>query len=175
MVKTARTAAASYFPFPGMAAPTPNEFRAAMALVPTPVTVVTAPGDQVAAGATASAVASLSLDPPLMLVCLDHQSRTLDAVRRAGRFAVNVLAAQGEEHARTFATQSPHEEKWRDVPLAERGGVPVLGEALIWVVCELRDLLDGGDHTIVTGVVEELEAREGVPLLFHQGRYRALE
>ena len=146
-----------------------------MAMVPTPVTIVTAPGDEVAAGATANAVASLSLDPPLMLVCLDHRSRTLGAVRRSGRFAVNVLAAEGEAHARTFATPAPHAEKWMGVATEDRGGVPILRDAMIWVVCELRDLLDGGDHTIVTGFVEELGTRDGSPLLFHDGAYRTLE
>jgi flavin reductase (DIM6/NTAB) family NADH-FMN oxidoreductase RutF len=146
-----------------------------MAMVPTPVTVVTAPGAEVAAGATANAVASLSLDPPLMLVCLDRRSRTLAAVRGAGRFAVNVLGAESETHARTFATPVPHEEKWHGVPATDHAGVPVLDEAIVWVVCELRDLLDGGDHVIVTGLVEELGSREGAPLLFHDGGYRALD
>jgi 3-hydroxy-9,10-secoandrosta-1,3,5(10)-triene-9,17-dione monooxygenase reductase component len=146
-----------------------------MALVPTPVTVVTAPGDAVAAGATANAVASLSLDPPLMLVCLDRRSRTLAAVRRAGRFAVNVLGAESEGHARAFANPVPHEEKWQGVPATDHTGTPVLDEAIVWVVCELRDLLDGGDHVIVTGLVEEIGSRDGTPLLFHGGGYRALD
>jgi 3-hydroxy-9,10-secoandrosta-1,3,5(10)-triene-9,17-dione monooxygenase reductase component len=157
-----------------MSAPSADDFRRAMAHIPTPVTIVTAPGDEAAAGATANAVASLSLDPPLMLVCLDRRSRTLGAVRQAGRFAVNMLAADGESHARAFATQLPHAEKWQDVPQREESGVPVLAEALVWVVCELRDLLDGGDHVIVTGAVESLGSRDGAPLLFHQGGYRAL-
>lgn len=145
-----------------------------MALVPTPVTVVTAPGAVEPAGATANAVASLSLDPPLMLVCLDHRSRTLGGLRAAGRFAVNVLSAESETEARNFATAAPHAEKWQGVAATERSGVPVLDDALVWVVCELRDLLDGGDHTIVTGTVLELGTGEGEPLLFHDGRYRAL-
>jgi flavin reductase (DIM6/NTAB) family NADH-FMN oxidoreductase RutF len=157
-----------------MTTPTPHEFRAAMALVPTPVTVVTAPGDPQPAGATANAVASLSLDPPLMLVCLEHRSRTLGALRAAGRFAVNVLTAGGETQARTFATTAPHAEKWQGVPSTERSGVPVMDDALVWVVCELRDLLDGGDHTIVTGSVLDLGTGEGDPLLFVEGEYRPL-
>ncbi len=157
-----------------MTAPTPEEFRSAMALVPTPVSVVTAPGNPEPAGATASAVASLSLDPPLMLVCLDHRSRTLGALRTAGAFAVNVLPAAGEAHARTFATTAPHAEKRAGVPSTERSGVPVIDGALVWVVCELRDLLDGGDHTIVTGSVVELGTGEGEPLLFADGHYRPL-
>lgn len=157
-----------------MAVPSKDEFRSAMALVPTPVTVVTAPGEGVAAGATANAVASLSLEPPLMLVCLDHRSRTLATLRAAGRFAINVLSATGEEHARSFATPVPHSEKWIGVPRTDRSGVPVLDEALVWIVCELRDLLDGGDHTIVTGTVLELGTGEGAPLVFVEGEYRAL-
>ena len=145
-----------------------------MALVPTPVTVVTAPGAPEPAGATANAVASLSLDPPLMLVCLDHRSRTLGALREAGRFAVNVLPATSESNARTFATTAPHAEKWEGVAATDHSGVPVLDAALVWVVCELRDLLDGGDHTIVTGKVVELGTGEGQPLLFVDGDYRSL-
>jgi len=145
-----------------------------MALVPTPVTIVTAPGEPEPAGATANAVASLSLDPPLMLVCLDHRSRTLGALRAAGRFAVNVLPAGREADARTFATTAPHAQKWDGVDATERSGVPVLDDAVVWVVCELRDLLDGGDHTIVTGSVLELGTGEGAPLLFLDGEYRSL-
>lgn len=145
-----------------------------MALVPTPVTVVTAPGRPAPAGATANAVASLSLEPPLMLVCLDRGSRTLAAVRRAGAFAVNVLGAGGERHARGFASTAPHAEKWEGVAHGERRGLPILDEAIVWTACELRDLLDGGDHVIVTGTVLELGAREGAPLLFHAGAYRPL-
>lgn len=145
-----------------------------MALVPTPVTIVTAPGAADPAGATASAVASLSLDPPLMLVCLDQRSRTLGAVRSSGSFAINVLSAEGEGQARAFATAVPHAEKWAGVASVERSGVPVLGDALVWVVCELRDLLDGGDHTIVTGRVLELGTGKGSPLVYVNGEYRPL-
>ena len=146
-----------------------------MALVPTPVTIVTAPSATDPAGATASAVASLSLDPPLMLVCLDHRSRTLGAVRSAGKFAINVLSADSEQQARAFATAVPHSEKWDGVAAVEHSGVPVLPDALVWVVCELRDLLDGGDHTIVTGRVLELGTGKGSPLIYVDGEYRAIE
>ncbi len=145
-----------------------------MALVPTPVTIVTAPGASEPAGATASAVASLSLDPPLMLVCLDHRSRTLGVLRSAGRFAVNVLAAESEAEARAFATTAPHAEKWEGVPATERSGVLVLDAALVWVVCELRDLSEGGDHTIVTGRVLELGTSEADALVYVNGEYRGL-
>lgn len=146
-----------------------------MALVPTPVTVVTAPADPTPAGATANAVASLSLEPPLMLVCLERTSRTLAAVRTSGLFAVNVLSGGSEDHARGFAAAAPHPEKWDGVAWSERSGSPVLDEALVWTACELRDLLDGGDHVIVTGLVLELGAKDDAPLVFHRGGYQALD
>jgi 3-hydroxy-9,10-secoandrosta-1,3,5(10)-triene-9,17-dione monooxygenase reductase component len=126
------------------------------------------------AGATANAVASLSLEPPLMLVCLDRGSRTLQAVRESGLFAVNVLGASSEDHARRFASKAPHAEKWEGVAWSERAGAPVLDEAIVWIVCELRDLLDGGDHVIVTGHVRDLGTRPGTALTFHGGEYRAV-
>ena len=83
------------------ASPTPEGFRDALAAYPTGVTVVTAVGPSGLSGATANAVTSLSLDPPMMLACLDRGSRTLESVRAAGRFGVNALAAGQEE--RIFA------------------------------------------------------------------------
>jgi 3-hydroxy-9,10-secoandrosta-1,3,5(10)-triene-9,17-dione monooxygenase reductase component len=147
-----------------------------MAAVPTAVTVVTSVGEEGAAGATANAVASLSLDPPLMLVCLDHGSRTLAAVRSSGRFAVNVLGAGEEALARRFASKAPHADKWTGVAWSENEGMPRIEDALAWIGCELRDLLDGGDHVIVTGTVLDLYASGGThPLVFHRGEYRALD
>ena len=158
-----------------MSPPTADEFRAAMAAVPTPVTVVTSLGESGPAGATANAVASLSLEPPLMLVCLDRGSRTLAALRSSGRFAVNVLGQGADELARTFASKAPHPEKWSGIEWSENGGMPRIAGALAWIGCELRDLLDGGDHVIVTGAVADLEVAESArPLVFHHGDYRAL-
>jgi 3-hydroxy-9,10-secoandrosta-1,3,5(10)-triene-9,17-dione monooxygenase reductase component len=145
-----------------------------MAQLPTGVTVVTAMGEGGPAGATANAVASLSLDPPLMLACLDLGSRTLAAVQRAGRFGVNVLASDQAELALRFATKDPHPEKWDGVGWREREDVPAIDGSLIWVACELRDLHDGGDHVIATGRVLDLDAAAGEPLIFHEGAYRGL-
>jgi flavin reductase (DIM6/NTAB) family NADH-FMN oxidoreductase RutF len=147
-----------------------------MAAVPTPVTVITSVGPEGPAGATANAVASLSLDPPLMLVCLDRGSRTLAALRASGRFAVNVLGDGGEGLARAFASKAPHPEKWAGVEWSESDGMPRIAGALAWIGCELRDLLDGGDHVIVTGAVSRLErAEDSQPLVFHHGEYRAMD
>ena len=153
---------------------TPEEFRAALGAFATGVTVVTAIGPSGPSGATANAVTSLSLDPPMMLACLDRGSRTLASVRAQGRFGVNALAAGQEELARRFAGKNPEAEKWDAVEWSESEELPRLSGALMWVACELRDLIDGGDHLILTGNVLAVDSREGQPLLFHRGAYRDL-
>jgi 3-hydroxy-9,10-secoandrosta-1,3,5(10)-triene-9,17-dione monooxygenase reductase component len=145
-----------------------------MGKLPTGVTVVTAAGPDGPAGATANAVCSLSIEPRLMLACLDRGSRTLLAVQAANRFGISVLHAGQEELARNFATKAPVAEKWRGVAWRDRDGIPALDDALVWVACELRDVIAGGDHVNVTGGVTALESREGVPLVFHAGAYRPL-
>lgn len=152
----------------------PAQFRSALGSLPTGVTIVTAAGTDGPTGATANAVTSLSLDPPMMLACLDRGSRTLDAVRAAGHFGVNGLAAGQEELAARFSSKDPHPEKWRGVDWTESAGMPRIEGALLWVACELRDLIDGGDHLILTGKVLEAEGRGGDPLVFFAGGYRPL-
>jgi flavin reductase (DIM6/NTAB) family NADH-FMN oxidoreductase RutF len=157
-----------------MSAPDPASFRAAMAMLPTGVTVVAAAGRDGPAGATANAVVSLSLEPMLMLACLDRGSRTLLAVQAANRFGVSVLHAGQEEIARAFATKAPVADKWQGIGWSERDGVPAIDGALAFVACELRDVIAGGDHVIVTGEVHSVESGEGTPLVFHAGEYRPL-
>jgi flavin reductase (DIM6/NTAB) family NADH-FMN oxidoreductase RutF len=157
-----------------MSPPDPAHFRDAMGSLPTGVTVVTATGPDGPAGATANAVSSLSLDPMLMLACLDRGSRTLLAVQAANSFAVNVLHAGQESIARAFATKAPVADKWAGIAWSDRDGIPAIDDALAWVACDLRDVIAGGDHVIVTGEVTGLTTSEGAPLVFHQGRYRPL-
>ena len=145
-----------------------------MGLVPTAVTVITAPGPAGPSGATANAVVSLSLDPPLMLAALDRRSRTLEALRGAGAFGVSVLSAAQADLALRFATKDPHPVKWDRVAWRELTGVPAIEGATVSLACELRDLLDGGDHAIVTGEVTGIEATGAEPLVFSHGEYRPL-
>jgi 3-hydroxy-9,10-secoandrosta-1,3,5(10)-triene-9,17-dione monooxygenase reductase component len=145
-----------------------------MGILPTGVTVVSASGPDGPAGATANAVCSLSIEPMLMLACLDRGSRTLLAVQAANRFGVSVLHSGQEEIARSFATKAPVADKWQGVEWSNRDGIPAIADALVWVACELRDVIAGGDHVIVTGEVRGLEAGEGDPLVFHGGDYRPL-
>lgn len=158
----------------GAAAIDSGAFRRAVGHLPTGVTVVTAPGADGPSGLTANAVSSLSLDPPLMLACLDRGSRTLRAVEAAGRFGVNVLAAGQADLARAFATKREMHEKWNGVAWSERAGVPALEGIVVWVACELRDVLAGGDHVIVTGSVLEAAATDANPLVFFRGDYMGL-
>jgi flavin reductase (DIM6/NTAB) family NADH-FMN oxidoreductase RutF len=152
----------------------PERFRAALGAYPTGVTVVTAIGPNGPSGATANAVTSLSLEPPMMLACLDRGSRTLTSVRAQGRFGVNALAAGQEGLARRFSGKDPEPEQWDAVEWSESDALPRLAGALMWVACELRDLIDGGDHLILTGRVLAADSVEGQPLLFHHGAYRDL-
>ncbi len=146
-----------------------------MGNLPTGVTIVTADGPDGPAGATANAVCSLSVEPMLMLACLDRGSRTLLAVQAADRFGISVLHKGQEPIARAFATKQPVAEKWDGVAWSERDGVPAIDGALVRVVCDLRDVLAAGDHVILTGEVTALEASEGDPLVFHAGKFRPLD
>ena len=146
-----------------------------MTLVPTGVTVISAHGAEGPAGATANAVTSLSLEPPLMLACFDRGSRTLGFARDTSRFGISVLRADHAEQARMFASKSPHEEKWRNVPWTDRSGVPILDQALVWTACELAEVHEGGDHVIAIGRIVDLGFDDGDPLVFFRGSYRTLD
>jgi flavin reductase (DIM6/NTAB) family NADH-FMN oxidoreductase RutF len=152
----------------------PDAFRRAMSRLPTGVTVVTAHGADGHSGLTANAVVSLSLDPPLMLACLDRGSRTLRAVEHAARFGVTVLASDQADVARAFSTKVEMREKWEGIEWRERDGIPALEGGVAWVACELRDVLAGGDHVIVTGAVLDVAAGGGDPLVFFEGSYMGL-
>src|SRR3954451_22198640 len=129
--------------------PDASGLREAFGRFPTGVAVITAPGG----GMTANAVVSLSLEPLLVLVCFDRNARTLPLVQDTRRFAVNVLGRGHEALARHFASKVPGAGKLAAVAHRDEGGVPVLDEALAWVVCVRERLEQGGDHEIAIGRV----------------------
>jgi 3-hydroxy-9,10-secoandrosta-1,3,5(10)-triene-9,17-dione monooxygenase reductase component len=145
-----------------------------MASLPTGVTIIATSGADGPAGATANAVSSLSIDPMMMLACLDRGSRTLLAVQAADRFSVSVLHHGQEAVARSFATKKPVAEKWAGVAWSERAGLPAIDDALLWVACDLQDVITAGDHVILTGAVTDLTTATGKPLVFHGGDYLTL-
>lgn len=148
-----------------------DEVRRLMAHWATGVSVLTSHTDEDGPkGCTANTVTSLSLDPLLLLACFDLSSNTLDAVRRAGRFGVNILALDQEDISRRFAGKGGRKFEGLNFHLVE--GVPVIDGVLAWIVCEVREEMHGGDHAIVIGAPLRGDVREGAhPLVFFRSRY----
>jgi flavin reductase len=160
--------------------PDARTFRAAMGSFPTGVTVVTVACDDGSMhGMTVNSFSSVSLDPMLVLVCLDETSRGLGLIERAGAFVVNVLSAGQQDVSRRFASRHrPAGSAMFDRVPFEPGvtGCPVLAEATASFDCRLRQLNRAGDHLIVLGEVVALVHRPQLePLIFHAGTYKALE
>ena len=109
-----------------------------------------------------------------MLACVDRGSRTLRALEEAGRFGVNVLEA-GTRRARRSASpaSSRSRRSGSGVGWSERSGIPILDAAIVWIGCELRDVISGGDHVIVTGEVLDVAERAGRPADLPRGRVPA--
>lgn len=150
-------------------------FRDVMGRFTTGVTVVASRrADGAPCGLTANAVASVSLRPRLILVCLDHAAASHDCIVHGGSFAVSVLTAGDRMLAERFSA-GDRNERFEDVGWREEvTGSPVLEGALAWMDCEIRDVHGAGDHSIVVGEVVACDALEGEPLLFYQGRYRRI-
>jgi flavin reductase (DIM6/NTAB) family NADH-FMN oxidoreductase RutF len=156
--------------------PTAQEFRAALGQFPTGVTVVaTTTPDGEHHATTASSFTSLSLDPLLVLVCLDRASRGLASVLGSGVFSVSVLADCQEHLSRRFASRGrpPGSAAFEGLRYTLDGnGCPRFDDSLTTLECRLHAVHPGGDHTIVVGAVSALATTGGAaPLVFHAGRY----
>ncbi|HUM04981.1 MAG TPA: flavin reductase family protein [Terriglobales bacterium] len=154
---------------------TQSDFRKAMGCFATGVTVITVDQDGEVHGMTANAFASVSLDPMLVLVCVDQRARTHAHLHARKRFGVNILcrdqqtiseyyahAAGAHQHAEAAGAKfdrTPH-------------GTPVLHGALAYLECRLHSTQTAGDHTIFVAEVEDVVVREGEPLLYFRGKYR---
>ncbi len=152
----------------------PELFREVFGRFATGVAVITTAGSAGAGGMTANALCSLSLEPLLALVCFANNARTLNGVRDAGAFAVNLLSAEQHLIAGVFASKLPEPEKLSHVAHRFVRGMPVIEDTLAWVVLELRELIAGGDHTIAIGEVVEMGLGGGDPLVWFEGRYHSL-
>jgi flavin reductase (DIM6/NTAB) family NADH-FMN oxidoreductase RutF len=154
----------------------PSEFRKAMGAFATGVTIITVDLDGEVHGMTANAFTSVSLDPMLVLVCVDHSTRTHAHLHSKKRFGINVLC----EDQRAISEYYARPERSHDAAEAEAGasfdrtrhGTPVLHGALAYLECRLQSAQEAGDHTIFIGEVEDVVLRDGDPLLFFRGRYR---
>ena len=151
------------------------DFRRVMGFWATGVSVITAQGAEGPAGATANALSSLSLEPPLALVCFDLSSRTLAAVRESERFGISMLSAGQEDVSRLFATKKSQAEKFAEIDQHLVQGVPVIDNSLAYLVCGLDSELRRGDHVIAIGqVLESGVDEDAAPLLFYRAEYLRL-
>jgi flavin reductase len=139
----------------------------------TGVTVVTTGGEAGVHGLTANAVASLSLDPPLVLVAVDRRAATLDFLKKNRCFAVNILRLEQEEVSRRFAKPGPKDFSDLNVTVAATTA-PILADCLAFVDCRVVDVLPGGDHEIFVGEIVAGELLGGEPLLYCAGSYSRL-
>jgi flavin reductase len=139
----------------------------------TGVTVVTTGGIAGKHGLTANAVASLSLDPPLVLVAVDRHAATLEYLRQNRCFAVNILRRDQEYLSRRFATPGPKEFGDLNVTNAVTGA-PILPGCLAFIDCQVVEILPGGDHEIFVGEIVAGEQLGGEPLLYYGGGYRRI-
>jgi flavin reductase (DIM6/NTAB) family NADH-FMN oxidoreductase RutF len=145
--------------------------RSAMGQFATGVTVITTmTGESQPAGCTVSAFSSLSLDPPLVLVCIDRGRAMHQHLTTAGGFVVNVLRTDQRELAVRFAGRG--EDRFAGLRTTPgRHGIPLLTGAIAHIQCDPHSVLDGGDHAIIVGRVRALATHPGDPLLYAQGAF----
>jgi flavin reductase (DIM6/NTAB) family NADH-FMN oxidoreductase RutF len=149
-----------------------EDFREALSAVPAPVTIVTTIEGGKPHGTTVSAFTSLSADPPLVLVALDRSSDLLRLLRTAGRFGVNLLAAGQEDLGLACAKKGL--DKFACVQWHDDGGLPRIDATAGWLACDVQELLPGGDHIIVVGLVTACETTDAEPLLYHRRRFHGV-
>jgi flavin reductase (DIM6/NTAB) family NADH-FMN oxidoreductase RutF len=151
-----------------------RELRNALGTFATGVTIITTMSEGKPIGLTANSFTSVSLDPPLVLFCLDRRSFSYGHFERSSHFAVNVLASEQQQISRHFA--KPSEDKWAEMQLDLCGvGCPAFKDALAVFECATHKIHDGGDHIIIVGRVLAFTYRsEGAPLLYYRGQYDQL-
>jgi flavin reductase (DIM6/NTAB) family NADH-FMN oxidoreductase RutF len=149
----------------------PLHLRRVLSRFPTGVTIVgTRHQPEGVCGLTVNAFASVSLEPPLVLICVDRNSNTHDCIEASGVFTVNVLGAGYEHLAIAFARKG--DDKFDGVPhhVAD-SGAPIMDEVVGWLECSVKEVLEGGDHTIFMGEVLQADEGEGRPLVFFRSGY----
>lgn len=157
---------------------TPAEFRKAMGQFATGVTILTVDLDGQVHGMTANAFASVSLDPLLVLVCVDRNARTHAHLHAKKRFGINVLCedqrAISEYYAQPVYAHDQAETRAGARFERTQHGTPILHGALAYLECKLVSTQEAGDHTIFIAEVEDVVVRDGKPLLFFRGDYRPI-
>jgi flavin reductase (DIM6/NTAB) family NADH-FMN oxidoreductase RutF len=151
-----------------------DEFRAALSRFASGVTVITSRDNEGRDhGITVSAFSSVSLEPPMILVCIEKTTGSHDVLAETSHFAVNVLAAEHDALSNRFASRIP--DKFDGVACRiSAHGVKILEESLVVLECRRVHAFDAGDHTIFVGLVEDSEVKDGTPLVYWHGKYRKL-
>jgi flavin reductase (DIM6/NTAB) family NADH-FMN oxidoreductase RutF len=152
-----------------------DEFRSVLGRFPSGVTVVTTrAADGSDQGMTVSAFSSVSLEPPLVLICIEKTASVHDALTRAPGFVVNILSAKQEQIARRFSIVDI--DRFEGVGFSRtRNEIVVLDDVLGIIECNRFALHDAGDHTVIVGEVEATRAESGSPLIYYRGGYAQLE
>ena len=150
-----------------------TSFRAVMSRFATGVTVATTCQGERRIGITVNAFASVSLEPPLVLICIERASVVHDAFTQSRVFAVNMLSADQEDLSTGFASNSP--ERFESFCGAASHpavtGAPIFDNCLAWVDCRVTEIYPGGDHSIFLGRVAALGTNPGLPLLYYRSHY----
>ena len=152
-----------------------DEFRAALGRFASGVTIVTTRDNENRLhGITVSAFCSVSMDPPLILVCIDKQAGSHQAFEQSDAFVVNILREDQQYLSDRFASHLP--DKFEGVKYrAGLENLPVLEDVLVNLECRLVNARDNGDHTIYVGEIVISTVTEGKPLIYFQGNYRKIE
>lgn len=153
---------------------TPDEFRRACGRFATGVAIATVLDAQGAPhGLTVSSFTSVSLEPPLVLICLGHAVTVIQSFRAAKHFGINVLAASQREVSDRFARKG--EDRFNGTPwIAGATGVPLLPGALAAIECAVERIVAAGDHDVLIGRMVRAQVAEGAPLVYFASRYREL-
>jgi len=153
-----------------------DEFRKAMRLWASGVSIVTTRRGSGLQGITVSSFCALSLEPPLVLICIAHTARSHPLIAEQRAFAVNVLREDQRDLSELAASREGESGAWLEgVPHTTAAtGAPILRDCLAWIDCSLAAQHEGGDHTIYVGRVEAAGASDGKPLLYFHSGYRRL-
>ncbi|GAK10026.1 flavin reductase family protein [Geomicrobium sp. JCM 19038] len=149
-------------------------FRRAMAKFTTGITVVTTENGVETHGMTANAFMSISLEPKLIAVSVDHRASMFQKLKDANKFAVNILDQSQEDISKIFSKQLPGKENFA---FADLDGLPVIPDAMVQLICSTYNKVEAGDHTIFIGEVTNLNIKDPEkidPLVYFEGNYRKL-
>jgi flavin reductase (DIM6/NTAB) family NADH-FMN oxidoreductase RutF len=151
-----------------------DEFKSSLGKFASGVTVVTTKdNDGNLHGLTVSAFCSVSMNPPLILVCILKTTGSYSSFEESKRFVVNILEESQQNISNNFASHSDDKFSGQNYELNENG-LPILADCLVNLECNLKHSYDGGDHTIFVAEIEKTTVRDGKPLIYSQGKYRQI-